>query len=69
MDFGERELQNHLIIMYNQEQKSLRDISKELQIPLKTLHKIFEDLGIRTRTHKKAARLWHKKRIKEHGNI
>lgn len=54
MEFDDRETKDMLHQMYWNEGKSLRQISKELLIPLATVKKDFERMGIRTRTRHKA---------------
>ena len=56
MEFDDRETKDMLHQLYWNEKKSLRDISKELLIPLSTIMKDFGKFGIRTRTIRKAVK-------------
>ena len=65
MDKSEENLRELLDEMYHKDSKSLRQIGKELDIPLSTLWNLFESLGVRTRTQARAIKMaWKKKRGK-----
>ena len=62
MDYTEKELRDYLLEAYSKEGKSLRQIARDLDIQPPAVLYWFEKLGIRTRTIKKAIKLWHKQR-------
>ena len=64
-EYQDEEVRKYLQELYWKQEKSLRVIAKELDIPKQTLTVMFEKLGIRVRTHKKSARLWWKQRKKK----
>ena len=65
MDFEDREMREELHRLYWEKKKSLRQISKELEIPKTSLHELFEKLGMRTRSKAKAQKLAWKLRKNE----
>lgn len=58
----DREVQEMLYDKYWVEKKSLTELSKELNIPYKTLQLMFVKLGVARRTHSQSTKLWWKKR-------
>ena len=62
MDFEDREIREELHRLYWEKKYSLRQISEEIDIPKSSLHELFEKLGLRTRSRKKAQKLAWKRR-------
>lgn len=63
MDFEDREIREELHRLYWEKNYSLRQISKELEIPRSSLHVLFIKLGLRTRSRKQAQKLdWRRRK-------
>lgn len=57
MDFNENFVRDNYIELYWNKGRSLTQISRDLKIPLSTLHGDFVKFGIRTRNKKEAQKL------------
>ena len=65
MDLEDEELRKYLLELYWKQNLSIRRISKKIDVPRATLWVMFEQLGIRTRTKKKAKKLWWKNELSQ----